>query len=406
VKKVVIPLVVILVLVGAYFGASAVFEGKARQELAALKSEGFPTTPADLAALYGEGENPTGRMLNQAGALIDKNLRAQLAEYESLKVHTDPAAVSALLKDKADVLATLLAVADSPPARFGLKYADGYSAPLPKVLPTLPAFQTLLRIDARVLAQAGKPDSAMSALRAAVRMADIMGEPLLIHLLASVVGFDSTCALVARYAPAASPESRELVRKELARLDFRELLSHVIAGEAVLTEATVLAQGPIKDDLGRAGLIPWLKVGPVRNSARYIALGFVMRNLDALAMPWLEGRAEVERIERSRSRGGLFSMVAGIASPNVIVFYARMERAAARRGLALLALDVCDFRTRSGRLPATLTELGADLPTDPFTGKQFLYRADAGGFTVYSTGMDKADDSGDQEKDIALRAEI
>ena len=406
VKKIWIPLVIVAVLVGAYVSASAVFEGKARQELAALKAKGFPVTPADLAARYGSGVNPTGRMLNDAAAQIDRKPRLTIADVETSGVRADPAAVSALLKNKSDVIATLLAVADSPPARFGLKYEDGYSARLPEILPKLPAFHALLTIDAHALAEAGRPDSAMRVLRAAVRMADIMGEPWLMSLLASVVGFDSTCTLVVRYAPVASPTSRELIRKELARLDFRELLTRVVASEAVLTEATVLKQGPITGDNGRAGLIPWLKVAPVRNSARYVGLDYVRRNLDALAMPWWQGRKDVESIEKSRSRGGLYSMVAEIAAPNILLFYARMERAAARRGLTLLALDVCDFRSRSGRLPSTLAEIGTDLPADPFTGKPLNYRADASGFTVYSTGMDGADDSGDPAKDLVLRASI
>jgi hypothetical protein len=405
-KKVWIPLIIIAVLAGAYFVSSAVFEGKARQELAAIKANGFPTTPAALAARYGEGENATGKMLNAAAAQIDKKLRRYLSEVESTQVETDPAAVSALLKDKAEVISTLLAVVDSPPARFGLRYEDGYAGRLPEILPTIPALNTLLRIKARMLAREGKPDSAMLTLRAAVRMADIMGEPLLIHLLASTIGFDSTCALVARYAPAASPASRQLVRKELARLDFRELLTRVVASEAVLTEVTVLKRGPITDDNGQPGLVPWLKLAPVTNSARYVGLNLVRRNLAALALPWPEGREEVERIHKSCSRGGLYSMVAKIAAPNILVFYARMERAAARRGLALAALDVCDYRARTGRLPETMAELGTDLPADPFTGKPLIYRPDAHGFTVYSTGMDGKDNSGDATKDIVLRTEI
>lgn len=405
-KAVRVLVVVIVVLAGAYFSASAVFGGKARQELAALKAKGFPVTPADLAARYGSGKNATGEMLNAAAAQIDKKLRGHLSEVESTQVETDPAAVSALLKDKAEVISTLLAVADSPPARFGLRYEDGYAAPLPEILPTIPAFNTLLFIKARMLAREGKSDSAMLALRAAVRMVDIMGEPLLIHLLASVIGFDSTCALVARYAPTASPTSRELVRRELARLDFRELLARVVASEAVLTEATMRKHGPITGENGKAGLIPWLKIAPVTNSARYVGLDYVGRTLDALALPWPEGRAEIERIDKSRTRGGLYSMVAEIAAPNILVFYARMERSAARRGLALAALDVCDYRTRTGRLPSTPAELGTGLPPDPFTGKPLNYRADARGFTVYSTGADGTDDLGDPNKDLVLRADL
>ncbi len=405
VKAVIIVAVVIAVLVGAYLGASAVFAGKVRQELAALKANGLPVTPAELAARYGEGENPTGRVLNAAAANLGNDIKPRLSEIESLAAMSNLTAADSVVMDKADVVSALMAVADSPPARFGLRYEDGFSASLPGILPALPAFQKLLSIKARALARAGRPDSALQVLRAAIRMVDVMGEPCLIHLLAGLVGFDSTCALIVRYAPAASPAAREAVRKELSRLDLKALLARAVATEAIMTEVTVLKQDPVTDGKSRASFVPWLKMAPLRNSARYVALTVKRRNLDALALPWWEGRGEVERI-KSLSKRGLYSQVAWVASPNVLLFYARTERAAARQGLALLALAASDYRTNSGRLPTRLEEFGAEIPPDPFTGRPLCYRADSNGFTVWSTGADRTDDSGDAEKDIALRAEL
>jgi hypothetical protein len=345
-------------------------------------------------------------MLNEAGSRIDKDLRMRLSEFETLKLRTDPVAVTALLKDKADVIATLVAVADSPPARFGLKYEDGYSARLPEILPTLPAFHALLNIDARALAQAGRPDSAMRVLRAAVRMADIMGEPCLIHLLASVVGFDSTCALIGRIAPSASPASRALVMKELWRLDFRALLVRAVASEIVLTEATVARQGPVSGEDGRVSPIPFMKIAPLRNGARAIALGIAGRSLTAAALPWYEGHTETERIEKVCSGSSLYSEVAKIATPNVNLFYTRIERLVARRDMTVLGLGALNFRSVTGRLPATVNEVYDNEPSDPFTGKPYNYRADGRGVTIYSVGSDGTNDSGDAAKDLVLRVSI
>jgi len=404
VKVVVVVIVVVAVLVGVYFGVSAVFEGKAKQEFAALKARGLPVTPAELATRYGEGENPTGRMLNSVAANIGEDLRRKLTEVESVAATSNTATADSVVRDKAGAIAALMAVADSPPARFGLKYEDGYAARLPEILPMLPAFPKLLRIKARTLTRAGKPDSAMYALRAATRMVDVMGEPSLIHLLAGLVGFDSTCALIVRYAPAASPAAREAVRKELSRLDLKALLARAVATEAILTEVTALKQDALADSSNRASFIPWLKIAPLRNSARYIGLSMTRRNLEALELPWWEGREEVDKLSQSLTRRGLYSRIAEIASPNVALFYARMERAAARRGLALLALAASDYRTKLGRFPAGFDDIGTEIPPDPFTGKPFGYRADSGGFTVWSTGADRTDNSGDAEKDIVLSA--
>ncbi|MFZ1988707.1 MAG: hypothetical protein WAW96_02950, partial [Alphaproteobacteria bacterium] len=56
------------------------------------------------------------------------------------------------------------------------------------------------------------------------------------------------------------------------------------------------------------------------------------------------------------------------------------------------------YRLAKGRLPASLKELrdfvGHDLPADPFTGKDLIYKVQGKGFMVYSVGDDKVDDGG------------
>jgi hypothetical protein len=78
------------------------------------------------------------------------------------------------------------------------------------------------------------------------------------------------------------------------------------------------------------------------------------------------------------------------------------QRHMARCDSARVALACLRYRTKHGRLPATVAALTPDfleaLPPDPFTGKALHYRRDAEGFVVYALGENKKDDGGDTER--------
>jgi hypothetical protein len=80
--------------------------------------------------------------------------------------------------------------------------------------------------------------------------------------------------------------------------------------------------------------------------------------------------------------------------------------------LGRLGLDLENFRSREGKYPASLQDLG--LPderiTDPFTGRPFIYRAENDNVLVYSLGFDRKDDGGlhaprKERHDIVWRVE-
>ncbi len=67
-------------------------------------------------------------------------------------------------------------------------------------------------------------------------------------------------------------------------------------------------------------------------------------------------------------------------------------------GTAELAIALRMYRKKNGNYPGLLKELVPDivreLPLDPFTGKDYLYRQEGNGFVVYSLGDNKKDDGG------------
>jgi len=90
------------------------------------------------------------------------------------------------------------------------------------------------------------------------------------------------------------------------------------------------------------------------------------------------------------------------------------DRAIASLGLAEIALLLKAYRAGHGRYPVSLPQLAAandrPLPTDPFSGKPFVYRREGQGFLIYSCGPNLKDDHGTQpppdkrdEGDIVMR---
>jgi hypothetical protein len=80
--------------------------------------------------------------------------------------------------------------------------------------------------------------------------------------------------------------------------------------------------------------------------------------------------------------------------------------------LGRLGLALEDFRSREGKYPASLQDLG--LPderiTDPFTGRPFIYRTENDDVLVYSVGFDREDNGGlhaprKERRDVVWRVE-
>lgn len=80
---------------------------------------------------------------------------------------------------------------------------------------------------------------------------------------------------------------------------------------------------------------------------------------------------------------------------------ARETENLARLRLAVTALALEQFRNQNGKLPGALHELKpaiiSEIPQDPFTGSELLYRQLSKGYIVYSVGRDLVDDGGKEE---------
>lgn len=75
----------------------------------------------------------------------------------------------------------------------------------------------------------------------------------------------------------------------------------------------------------------------------------------------------------------------------------RVRYVAFRRGITSVA-EVLRCADENGAVPESLDTLRSEHVVDPFTGRLFMYRKSAQGFTLYSAGVDRDDDGGKHDK--------
>ncbi|NQU76770.1 MAG: hypothetical protein HQ546_10710 [Planctomycetes bacterium] len=95
---------------------------------------------------------------------------------------------------------------------------------------------------------------------------------------------------------------------------------------------------------------------------------------------------------------GVFALFNQILAPAFDRAMVILGRTVGSLRSAEVAVMVERYRLANGRLPKSLYELrqftGIDLPADPFTGRDLVFKAQTDTFMVYSVGDDRSDDGG------------
>jgi len=407
VKRLWIPLCIIVVIAGVYLVAAGTASSRERAATAALRAAGHPTTLEEIEPLFRAGSESTARVLEQASDLLTKDDIAALGLRDSIGWPADRAVAAAFLRDKAQVCELLVQASTMPPADFGMKPGEGYAAKLTTILPKWPAFRRLLRLQARELAAQGKPDSALDVLAAAVRLSNAFGEPIFIYHLVSMVGLDSVVGCAGEIAPRAGVPAIDRFVRDLERLDFKTSESRALEAENMMTSISART-GQVTDAGAALKFAVFLvkSLPPVRDYALTRAMETVREELELLPKPWYEGWNGLARIESTGRRPGLEGTLTRIYTPNASVFYARSERATAWRDIAVLGLKALVASRQAGRLPRALSDFAPAAPPDRFTGKPYVYRILPDGFIVYSVGPNQQDEGGNGPDDRAFRVRL
>jgi hypothetical protein len=403
-KKFLAPLVIIAVLVGAYFLTAGIIEVRMKSARAALRADRDPAQPSDIEPMFATGSTETAEILKQAATYFDRPEVGRLVGFDTLGWQTDRAGLRALLAEKAPAFELLMKAATMEPARFGFDCHAGYAGRLAEILPSFPGFRMLLSLQARLLAAEGRADSALAVLDASFGLSRVLAEPIIIYSIVEVVDMDSAWTLLPRVAPQAGLAAIERSIRGLERLDYSAELVRSIQAEGVLA-GDALAQGQLFTTGDRGLSYPEIKVLPLRRYAQLRQIEGQRLQLAVVRLPWCKGRPLLEQQERKFAGTGFLARVGRFATPEIRSFYFRFERHGARRDIAVLGLKALAFRKRTGRLPQALADFAPDAPVDRFSGRPYVYQPAPDGFAVYSVGKDETDNGGVQD-DLVFRVRL
>ncbi|OQB74831.1 MAG: hypothetical protein BWX89_00319 [candidate division TA06 bacterium ADurb.Bin131] len=121
--------------------------------------------------------------------------------------------------------------------------------------------------------------------------------------------------------------------------------------------------------------------------------------------PYYEGKIRIEQLEKEIKQ--LPEKKASISRglfPAYVRAYQQESNLDAVLGAAEIGLAIRVYRKMYEKYPENLTQLIPvvlpELPIDPFTGRQYIYRKNVDSIIVYSVGEDMKDDGGIEEKTL------
>lgn len=391
--------------------------------LAAIRTEGYPVSVAELDQWYKTPESPNAatRYLEALSLLAPDNMKTMAALRQG-QVRFPPrsGALSAqtkrtlenLLAENKRALELLHNESALREARYPVDLKQGMNALLPYLSQLKQAAQ-LLQLEAVAAAESGRPELAAKSIAANIHLANsLAAEPLVLSQLVRIADL----AIVLQGL------ERVLTRTQLAEGPLKELQSGLAEAEKLSGMTRALAgerclqihfySMPAKE---RAKVISNLGDGasqpegvPEVFSERLLRQDFlffldIMQSyIQATQAPFPERMATAEQIDR-RVQQKRKSLAVPYATSILVALQKTISkdtRNVAYLRDAQLALALERFRLAQGHafpesLERLVPEYIAAIPADPFSGQPLRWEKLPGrGYVVYSVGDDRADDHG------------
>ncbi len=116
--------------------------------------------------------------------------------------------------------------------------------------------------------------------------------------------------------------------------------------------------------------------------------------------PYYQVKDRITKIvkEMEKELGKWGHPLSSMMLPALGTFYARQAEITAKSDGLGIALALKIYKSKNGEYPDSLNDIIpeyiSELPKDPFTGQNYIYRKEGEGFLVYSVGRDERDDNG------------
>ncbi len=396
-------------------------------EIAAIKAAGEPLTFRDLDAGWPEvsEEDDAGPFYEAALALVRGRTASELWDaYEAYgnalrKSPTSrPASdvtqrIERHLADNALALDMLDRGAERPACGFKIGVQCGIGGSLER-LSRVRAVAKPLGLRALVRAADGDGDGAVNSLIGLIRMQRVFDrQPILIaHLnrvsIAGLACWDTRIVLETnRPSDAALARLQEaLTATDVPRPLERVILAERVYGVEMMRDLVAGAVGSRLPEEGGANLEgQWPASGFwSRPLAKHWAVGYLRdmgKQVQDSRKPLHESLRDAGTNESAKS------MFGQLLTPALTRLAVLTARSVADTRCAAVAVMIERYRRTHGCVPPGLDvmvpQFAETIPSDPFTGRPLLYRADDKAYVVYSVGENGTDDGGDVDRDADER---
>lgn len=360
--------------------------------LAAIKAAGQPVSVADLQGKPVPVEDNAAPVYEQAFKLLAKPERRPDIDALNKILYSpiptpnpqDWAAAKAAFTRSADILELIDNAQSKPACQFPLQF-DSQEV-LFQRLGDIRGITRLLCASAVLNAREGNTQKVFAYIKSAFRVDDAVGKDSVIiidYLCGSAITKITLANLrqALHYCQLSESELRDM-DNALSRIDSSKLYRHAMEGERVfgLQQMARFAKRPFSD-LDTLAYLDFTKeqiAGATMTYSSATLAGLIGPD----AKYQVPSNAILTRI-----------IVPVFQRANLSRYRTDAEIACGRVFLALQA-----YKGKFGRYPQSLTELksGIDwkLPTDPFSGKNLIYKPKHKGFILYSVGPDQKDDGG------------
>lgn len=245
----------------------------------------------------------------------------------------------------------------------------------------------LLSAKAILCAREGKTSDVVRYTESALRLTDaIRKNAMLVDCLVDISIVKMTLSHMRQALSYCQPSEDELrqLDRTISRIDVPGLYKQAIEGERV----HFIEQNA---EYGKSGMPMWRG-----DSLAYLT--FLSRHLESTGMDYSTALSKGLVGGNAADSVPFYATLTKIMAPVIARgagarYKCEADIACARTFLALRA-----YKARLGKYPQTLRELSSgvrwDLPKDPFTGKDLVYKRIGSGFIVYSVAYDLKDNGG------------
>ncbi len=433
VKAIAIVLLAVVLLAGIWLYFNIKYQRMIDAELARIRAEGWPVTAAECAPEPVPNEQNAAVLYQQVFQIdfdapdpgagsdllpdIDYDLIKALREEPTAEIERQ---VQTLLTDPetTKALQILRQASERPYSVFPIHWEEGVALAFPHYA-RFRAACMLVSLRALASAREQRIGEALDWCRVGLRMSEhVAAEHTLIAQLVSMAMNSIIIVEPKRFldTAAVSPQDARQMEFYLRQIDLNEPFTNALAMERAMYLTCEWTVSPIvlwrevwgdvikvwPDDPVDAVTIAiyWTGVGrPIRKRhiLQYLP---VMRQIIKLSrQPYRQARAGYAAQEEALADipASQVLLSKGQAKAEALAA-AHRDQSMAEIGLFRVVLGLKAYKYERGVYPDSLEKLKEtldwQLPEDPFTGNDFVYRRQADGFKLYSWGSDLEDDGG------------